>query len=329
MAYSENVYTKAKEELDRRRRKAETELSERRSELILRYPELKDLLREMARAGYEAVKIIGMGADAAEYIEKLKKRNLEIQDDIKTILKSANLPLDYLEPHYTCENCEDTGTAGGRICSCYKELLKKYATEELCASSPLKLSSFEDFSLDYYPDTPLNGDGMTVRKQMGYIFDYCKKYAEDFGRDSVSLLMYGETGLGKTHLSLAIGGEAIKKGYGVVYGSAHNLLSRLENERFGRTADKSFEAEKTLLECDLLIIDDLGTEFSTQFTVAEIYNIINTRLISGLPTIINTNLSIAKLEEKYSPRVASRIIGEYQLLRFCGRDIRQLKRNSL
>lgn len=327
MAYSETVYEKAKEELDRRRRKAETDQQERNSELALRFPEIRELEREMARAGYEIVKAIGMGADAAAFIEKLKQRNLEVQADIKCILKTANLPLDYLEPHYTCEKCEDSGTVDGRICSCYKELLRKFAVEELCKTSSLKLSTFEDFSLDYYPDQPINGDKTTIRRQMGYILDYCKKYAEDFDRDSVSLLMYGETGLGKTHLSLAIAREAIAKGYGVVYGSAHNLLSQLESERFGRSKETQ-DSEKTLLECDLLIFDDLGTEFSTQFTVAAIYNIINTRLISGLPTIINTNLSISELESKYSPRVASRIIGDYQLLRFCGRDIRQIKRNS-
>ena len=161
---------------------------------------------------------------------------------------------------------------------------------------------------------------------MKEILDFCRDYAADFATDSPSLLLYGATGLGKTHLSLAIASEAVKKGYGVIYGSAQNLMSRLEKEHFSSGRNSEYEgSEQALLECDLLIIDDLGAEFSTQFTVAELYNIINTRIMSRLPVIISTNLTPDGLEQKYTQRITSRIIGNYITLYLCGKDIRQIK----
>ena len=135
----------------------------------------------------------------------------------------------------------------------------------------------------------------------------------------------GETGLGKTHLSLAIAGEVLKKGFGVVYGSVQNLFSNIEKEHFGRATDADGTTEKMLLECDLLILDDLGAEFTTSFTVATFNNIVNTRMLTSKPTIISTNLSLTEMQKRYSERIASRIIGEYNILTFAGKDIRQQK----
>ena len=158
---------------------------------------------------------------------------------------------------------------------------------------------------------------------MSEILEYCKCYAEDFSPDSESLYMHGATGLGKTHLSLAIANVVAEKGFRVIYDSAQNLLSSLEKEKFSYS--NSGEREKEVLECDLLIIDDLGSEFSTQFTTAAVYNIVNTRNNRSKPVIISTNLTDTELEAKYSQRITSRIIGEYVSLLFIGRDIRQLK----
>ena len=156
------------------------------------------------------------------------------------------------------------------------------------------------------------------------IFRFGTGYAQRFSLHSPSILMTGATGLGKTHLSLAIAREVIEKGYGVVYGSAQNFMLQIERERFGRS--ESSESERQLQECDLLILDDLGVEFLTQFVSAAVYNLINTRLMAERPTIISTNLSISELESRYSERVVSRIIANYRVLPFIGRDVRQLKR---
>lgn len=212
------------------------------------------------------------------------------------------------------------------MCDCYKELLRDTALAELNELSPSSRSTFESFNVNYYPDTSDPVTGVNPRSRMKEILDFCKDYAADFGTDSPSLLLYGATGLGKTHLSLAIASEAIRKGYGVIYGSAQNLMSRLEKEHFSSGRDNEYEgSEQAILECDLLVIDDLGAEFSTQFTVAELYNIINTRIMSRLPVIISTNLTPDGLEQKYTQRITSRIIGNYISLYFCGKDIRQIK----
>ncbi|MBP5459595.1 MAG: ATP-binding protein, partial [Clostridia bacterium] len=166
--------------------------------------------------------------------------------------------------------------------------------------------------------------GVDVYNRMAQIYSYCEAYAEDFSLSSPSLILYGNTGLGKTHLSLAIAGKAIEKGFNVVYGSAHNLLSEIEKEHFGRLKTDD-SPEDNVLNADLLILDDLGAEFGTSFTVSMVYNIINTRLLKGLPTIISTNLWYDEISDKYGNRVYSRIIGNYTPLEFAGRDVRQLK----
>ena len=145
--------------------------------------------------------------------------------------------------------------------------------------------------------------------------------------DAPNLLMQGGTGLGKTHLSLAIAHEAIEKGYGVIYGSAQNMVTNLEKERFQKDNEQQ-DTNQLMLQCDLLIIDDLGTEFSTSFVTAAIYNIVNTRLMTHKPTIISTKLSMKELEERYTERFASRILGSYIPLFFRGKDIRQQKRRK-
>jgi DNA replication protein DnaC len=159
---------------------------------------------------------------------------------------------------------------------------------------------------------------------MQKVFDYCKEYAEEFdGQGFQSIYMFGETGLGKTHLSLAIAGKVIEKGYNVIYGSAHNFFNLIEREHFGRSENPDGTTEDKLLNCDLLILDDLGAEFITQFTVAELYNIIDTRLAKELPTIISSNIKENELEKKYNNRIASRILYSYYALPFEGNDIRQ------
>lgn len=326
MSYSRKVYARAASELERRRDKAERTQSMRRAEVYAKIPELIYIDREIASAGAEVIRAIGMGENAQQFIEELAKKNLASQQRRKDILKENGYPEDYLDAEYTCKKCRDTGFIGGVMCDCYKALLRDTALAELNELSSSARSTFESFNINYYPDTVDPATGINPRSRMKEILDFCRDYAADFATDSPSLLLYGATGLGKTHLSLAIASEAVKKGYGVIYGSAQNLMSRLEKEHFSSGRNSEYEgSEQALLECDLLIIDDLGAEFSTQFTVAELYNIINTRIMSRLPVIISTNLTLDGLEQKYTQRITSRIIGNYISLYFCGKDIRQIK----
>lgn len=324
MKYDGSVYERAEKELASRRSKAEKEREIHHSEVVEKYPEIAELERQMAMCGLEAAKAIGMNRDkSAEFIEDLKNHNLAAQRRRAQILKEAGYPDDYLEVKYSCPVCDDKGYINGRMCPCHKNLIRTIAYDKLSRISPLTVSTFEDFSLDYYPEIPLE-NGVVPHRLMAGNYRYCKNYADNFSLKSPSLILYGATGLGKTHLSLAIAGEVIGKGFGVIYGSAQNLLNRLENEKFGRSGQDG-DTLSLLLECDLLILDDLGAEFSTAFTLSAIYNIINSRMLASLPTIISTNLEPGELDKKYDQRIASRILGSFTPVYFCGRDIRQLK----
>lgn len=326
MPYSVELYEKTKDLIAARKLKAEADAEERRSAFALAEPKYISCKNEMILAVKEAVNAISMDPDdAAVLLEKQKIRNLQAQQDIKRLLAEHSLPEDFLDVRYFCKECEDTGVKNNRLCTCFIEQLKQFAFDEAGKNSPLKFSSFGDFRLDYYDDKVNPDYRCSPRQRMKDILAFCKEYADDFDENSENLLLIGETGLGKTHLSLAIAGEAIKKGYNVIYNSAQNIFNELEKEHFGKAANvRQYEA--MVLECDLLLIDDLGAEFSTQFTNAALYNIINTRINLSLPTIINTNLNFEELADKYTRRVSSRLIGEYTQLKFFGSDVRQIKK---
>lgn len=319
MAYSKETYKKAEQVLAERRSRALAEREEHHRIAVETVPEILEVEEKMSSAGLATIKALGMGAaDAKEYIRKLSEINLAAQAQRRQLLKKGGFPIDWLDVRYHCSKCEDKGFVNGIMCDCFKELLKSLEYEKLCSNLPVNNCRFDNFKLDYYPD----GAGTSPRRRMESVLDFCKTYAAEFNKNSSSLLLYGHTGLGKTHLSLAIAGKAVEAGYGVIYSSAQNLFNKLEKEKFGRSDGNT---EENILDCDLLIIDDLGAEFTTQFTVSALYNIVNSRELEGKPTIISTNLTPEQLLSTYSERIASRILNNYTLLRFDGTDIRQIK----
>lgn len=325
MSYSKTVLSKANGILEKRRAKAERIRLAHHMEITAKIPQITELEQLLSKTGLEVVKAIGMGKDAEEYIKNLSEHNLAVQANIKALLKSNGYPEDYLKAPFTCPVCSDTGFNGIYFCECRKQLLKELASGELASVSKSADCTFETFNLDYYPLPVDPALGVSPRNRMRDVLNYCKCYAEDFDTQSESLFMYGATGLGKTHLSLAIANEIIKKGYNVIYDSAQNIFTSLEKEKFSYS--NSGERENEIMDCDLLIIDDLGSEFVTNFTTAALYNIINTRINRSKPVIISTNLTEDELEAKYTQRVTSRIIGNYVSILFLGKDIRQLKKN--
>lgn len=324
MAYKRSVYEEAKNRLAARRKSAEDAREMRHSAVAVKCPELLTIENEIASYGASVIKAVGMGADAQEYIRNLSVKSLAAQDKRKALLRKEGFPEDYLDTKYTCPICKDTGTHDSRYCTCYMNLTREIALEQLSKTAPVSSHTFENFSLRYYPDVPDKTLGINQKEHMQNIFEFCKAYAEDFSTKNRSIIMTGATGLGKTHLSLAIAAKAVSRGYFVIYDSAQNMMDKLEREHFSKYSTEE-SIRDDVLGCDLLVLDDLGCEFSTQFTTAEIYNIVNTRILRGLPTIISTNLSLSALEEKYTQRVTSRIIGNYYNLTFCGRDVRQVK----
>lgn len=325
MSYSKSALAKATRILEKRRAKAERIQLAHHMEVTGKIPKISELETMLSQTGLDVIKAIGMGKDAEKYIQNLSAHNLAVQNAIKELLKANGYPENYLETPYSCSVCGDTGFNGVYYCECRKKLLTEIASEELASVSKSADCTFDNFKLDFYP-MPVDPElGVSPQKRMGDIFNYCKCYAEDFDSESESLYMHGATGLGKTHLSLAIANEVIKNGYHVIYDTAQNIFSSLEKEKFSHS--NTYERENEILDCDLLIIDDLGSEFTTQFTTAALYNIINTRINRSKPVIISTNLTDEEFEAKYTERVSSRIVGNYISLLFLGKDIRQLKKN--
>ncbi len=327
MGYSKETYAKAHSIMQDRRMNALREADLRKEQFYQKHPRAQQIERELSKTAAKAGKAVLSGANAKEELLKLKEANLSLQKELSAILTDAGVQDGYLEAHFTCEKCCDKGYIDGKMCSCFQSLLKDIAFEELNALSPLSLCDFESFSLRYYADTPQDG-GISPRRRMQQILAFCREYAKSFKEDSESLLLVGATGLGKTHLALAIANEVISRGYGVVYCSVPDIARRLEQEHFSKGGEEL--TQQSLTHCDLLILDDLGTEFTTPFTSSALYHIFNTRLMRAKPTIISTNLSLEEMERAYSERFVSRIAGNCQRLTFLGRDVRiQMKKESL
>lgn len=326
MIYSEELFERAREIIDNRRLDADAAREARDRAFDAEEPEYRRWRLQRITSAKNVVKVLSMEnkEEAQKYLDTLRNENLAAQEEIKRLLKKHDLPEDHLETRYFCPKCGDTGSVGTSLCDCMIDVLKDLAFKEAGKKSPLRFSSFRDFSLKYYSEEINPEYGCSPHTRMEQILNLCRDYAESFDLYSENLFMCGETGLGKTHLSLAIAGEAIKKGYNVIYNSAQNLFSELQKEYFGRPETRG-QYEALVLECDLLVLDDLGVEFSSQFTRAELYNIINTRINTHRPTIISTNLSLREIEKEYSTRISSRLIGDYLKLEFFGADVRQLK----
>ena len=324
MGYAKSVYAKAAEILKERKSAAIEAANIKKNTLRAKIPEYKAVTDEMRSIGLSIARA-AFGDNPKADIAELREKSLACQALAREILRKNGYDEDCTEVKYYCGKCKDTGFVNGSVCSCHKALLCETAKKELGKCAPVKDCTFSNFDLSFY-DSITDEDGEYIGEYMSDIYRFCKCYAEDFGEASPSLFMYGKTGLGKTHLSIAIAGTVIEKGYGVIYASAQNLIAGLENARFGRT--NNFYSESALLNCDLLIIDDLGAELNNQFSISEIYNIVNTRLSSGKPTIISTNLDIRGIEARYTERISSRIMGEYQMIKFYGTDIRVKKNNE-
>lgn len=327
MGYNKSTYDLAKDRLYSRRRNSEKSAEERKKEVYSKIPKAEAINIEIANCGLGAAKAVVKGGNVKEEMKKLKRRSLYLQEELKTLLLDNGFSEDYMDIKYVCNKCEDTGSYEYNnktlVCSCHKKLLTQIAYEELNSISPLKLSTFDTFKLKHYSKEK-GQFNVSPYNRMKNIFNYCQEYANEFIVTSESLLLRGATGLGKTHLSLAIANELIGKGFGVVYVSAPVILSKLEKEHFSGDHYGEEQTLKTLNDCDLLIIDDLGTEFLTSFSKSTIYNIFNTRILLEKPIIFNTNLTLKELEESYSQRFISRVMGNCTKLDFIGTDIRYL-----
>jgi DNA replication protein DnaC len=279
-------------------------------------PEIAAIDEELRNTGMLIFRTACDGGD----ITALRERNLALNKRRREIILSLGYPEDYTQVHYTCKTCSDTGFAGTKMCQCLKEKLIMMNIQSSGMGNLINKQSFDNFSLEVYKNNPDN------YARMERNFKIAKNYADKFASHSGNLLLIGTTGTGKTHLSTAIAKRVIQQGFDVLYDSTQNILNDFERDKFRSGYNQTESASEKYLECDLLIIDDLGAEFSTQFSVSALYNLINTRQNKGLSTIISTNLSAGELAAKYEGRIYSRIIGaDYTVLRFEGEDRRIMR----
>ena len=277
-------------------------------------PRLREIDREHAEVG---ARLVNAALSGGKALDGLKKHSSALTLEKKLLLEKA----DIKEPTPDCPICGDTGYIGGKICGCVKRKAAEIMLSELSEEMPLENSRFDNFNLNYYKDE--DGKSGNPRRRMTAILKVCTEYVIGFDpKKSKNLLFMGSAGLGKTHLTLAIVSGLIEKGFVPVYGSAENLFAKIEKEKFSGENRGAYES---MTACDLLVIDDLGAEMATAFTKSALYNLVNTRLLSGRPTIINTNLSMKEIETRYTARISSRLIGSFDAYKFIGNDIRQQK----
>ncbi len=319
MGYSAENYRRVKETLERRRREA-IEKSERcRATLHQMSPEAAEIDRTLRKTGLALFRAACEGGKDSPAFLRVMEENRALQESRATLLSALGLPADYTEVHYTCSACGDSGYVDIKMCDCMRRELTLAGFRSSGLGALLDKQTFDSFSLDYYAADPQN------QRYMARTLAMAKDYAAQFSMQSGNLIFFGRTGLGKTHLSTAIARTVIEHGYDVVYDSLPNILADFEYDRFKSNHGGEAPRADKYLEADLLIMDDLGTEMITQFSLSCLYTVINTRLNTEKPTIISTNLGEDQLQERYHDRITSRLLGEYRPLVFVGEDIRRQK----
>jgi len=329
MSIDGKLLARAKSALEEKRRISEERLDRRIEMVYAKAPRIRALDAEI-RATMTELFGVALDQNSAGQVEDIRLRNLELQEQRRVELIRAGYSESYLDEGAMCLKCHDTGYIRTDMCGCLMELYKKEQRESLSNLFKLGDETFDSFNLSYYDDTPAPDTGVSPRRSMEIIYDTCVEYARKFGGKSMNLFFNGAPGLGKTFLSACIARVVAENGYSVVYDMAASVFAKFEDAKFSRAGDpEETRAEiKRYLECDLLILDDLGTEMTTAFTVSALYELINTRLVTGRKTLVSSNLTPGELRRRYSEQIMSRLGGEYQVLTFRGDDIRR-KRNII
>ncbi len=327
MAYSAEVVRRARARLAQAKEDRESENRQHLAQAYAQVPRIKEidllLRRTMAQAAQAAFL---QGSDGRELMEKVRQQNLGLQQE-RARLAAENFEEGFLDDSPICSVCGGSGYVGTTMCECLRELCRQEQKKEVSILSGSK-ETFNQFRLDYYPDRVDPKYGASPRTIMERNFQNCRRYALTFTPHAGNLLFVGGTGLGKTFLSACIARAVADRGYSVVYESAAHLFGKLEQAKFSPSEENRREAAR-FTECDLLIVDDLGTEMPGQFVTAALYTLLNDRILGNLPMVISTNLNVEEISRRYSPQIASRLHGSFQRLIFVGEDIRVLKNRGI
>ena len=331
MAYEQNVLRRAAERLEDQRRRREEAQNARRREIYAAIPRVAEIDRQLRRTIVDIIAAsLRQGNDPVPAIGVIRDKNLDLQAERADLLVAHGYPADALDDKPACPRCSDTGWRGAVMCDCLKSLCAQEQIKELSKLLDLGEQSFDTFSLDVYSPSPWRGSGISPRENMEMVYEICLNYAQKFGRFYFNnLFLSGAPGLGKTFLSACIARTVSENGFSVVYDTAVNIFSRFEDRKFSRDAEDTREARdetRRYLSCDLLILDDLGSEMTTPFVQSALYTLINSRLTADRRTVISSNLSMEDVRRRYAPQIASRLEGEYRVLPFFGEDIRLLRK---
>jgi len=323
MAYSAEVIRRARERLAQAREDRESENRQHLAQAYEKCPRIRQidlqLRRTMAQAAQAAFR---KGSDGRAEMDAIRQENLALQQE-RAQLVGQYFEEGYLDDSPICTVCGGSGYVGSNMCECLRELCRQEQKKELTFLSAGK-DRFEQFSLDYYPDRLDPVMKVNVRALMERNLQMCRRYAATFSEKSPNLLFSGDTGLGKTFLSACIARVVADRGYSVVYESASHLFGKLERAKFYNDEQARQDSQR-YTDCDLLIVDDLGTEMPSQFTTSALYTLINDRILYGRPMILSTNLNTEDFSRRYSSQVASRLNGNFQRIPFLGEDIRAKK----
>lgn len=317
----ESAHTLANKELEEIRRKNRELQDIRRSEVLVKAPELSDLESKLMKQGTRLLScVLNRGKDFDEIKASIQK----LQSEKAELLKKNGFSEDYLDDIHSCTMCKDTGFIDGRRCQCLKNLILKHTGENSNLTEHMREHTFESFDRSLFANQ--GEDSQKTLKIMQIVCDKALKFSESFDETGENFLIMGNAGTGKTYITSCIGNRALERGKTVYYQTAFKLFEILENAKFHKTEEDVSEIVKYIYNVDLLIIDDLGTEFTTQFTSAALFDIINSRIISKKSTIISSNLGFEELSNIYSQRITSRFLGDYTIVQTTGKDLRGILR---
>lgn len=323
MRTKQELYQTAMRTVSARRQIARARAEEQRTKVAAAVPGFTTAEENIRRCGIQAALCAakGTGISGAKDAMQAAKASRD------ALLASYGWPANCLEPKFTCAACSDTGLQNGHTCTCVRSLMQQMRREEIEKNSSLRIQSFDTLKLEYYPDEKEPSGSRTVRRYMQGVLEDLRSYADEFDSESTNLLLFGNAGLGKTHTALAIAGEVLKKGYDVIYVSSPEFFGRIEELYFGN--DPTGEREAILeaaSHADLFILDDLGTETVSSYTISMLYTLLNARMNARKPTIFTTNITDGTvLEKRYTEKISSRLWGACEPFRFLGNDIRVLK----
>ncbi len=326
MALKNYQYNKILREYDTKQLQNKHNLDIRTEEVYRVIPELKEIDDEVVTCAVQSAKLLLMGDNKP--LSKLKKITEEASSKRIALLVEHGYPEDYLLSKYHCSDCKDTGYIGNEKCHCFKQAIVNIVYSQSNIKTAIERENFISFSYDYYSEDYVDpSTRMTPRDNIKKVVEVCRHYIEDFDKEYNNLLLYGNTGVGKTFLANCIAKELLDRAHTVIYLTAFQLFDILEKSKFGKGED-NFEFRNQfdyILDCDLLIIDDLGTELNNSFINVQLYLCINERFLRRKSTIISTNLSLDNINTVYSERVFSRLASNYSLLKIVGEDIRLKK----